>query len=172
MDLHLFKNIGYLKTGNEKQKRVYQLLTDNDILNILKPYDPILTGTIPICIDIEGSDLDIICCVKNFEVFRKALADNFGSYNSFSIHEIKPNDIGSIVANFSIDGFEVEIFGQNVPTTDQWAYRHMLAEYKILLEKGEAFRQEIIRLKQTGMKTEPAFGLLLGMENPYEELLQ
>ncbi|MCD1118127.1 DUF4269 domain-containing protein [Chryseobacterium turcicum] len=48
----------------------------------------------------------------------------------------------------------------------------MIAEYKILQEKGDKFKQKIIDLKNNGIKTEPAFGLLLGLENPYEDLLK
>ncbi len=52
------------------------------------------------------------------------------------------------------------------------AYRHMIIEYRILLEKGEAFRQSIVELKRQGMQTEPAFALLLGLKgDPYTELL-
>jgi hypothetical protein len=48
----------------------------------------------------------------------------------------------------------------------------MIAEYKILQEEGEEFKQKIIELKKQGIKTEPAFGILLGLENPYEDLLK
>jgi hypothetical protein len=49
----------------------------------------------------------------------------------------------------------------------------MITEYRILLEKGEAFRSQIVELKRQGMKTEPAFALLLGLEgDPYLELLK
>jgi hypothetical protein len=71
-----------------------------------------------------------------------------------------------------LEEFPIEIFGQNKPTIEQNAYRHMIAEYKILEEKGEEFKQKIIELKKQGIKTEPAFGMLLGLENPYEDLLK
>ena len=75
--------------------------------------------------------------------------------------------------NFKIDDFEMEIFEQNVPTQNQNGYKHMLIEHQILKTKGENFRLEIIKLKQEGYKTEPAFGLLLGLkDDPYLELLE
>ncbi len=49
----------------------------------------------------------------------------------------------------------------------------MIIEHKILSSKGDEFRAEIIRLKQDGLKTEPAFAKMLGLQgNPYEELLK
>lgn len=55
-----FLDISYLKTGTERQRKAYQVLTERAILENLAQYNPILTGTIPINIDIENSDLDII----------------------------------------------------------------------------------------------------------------
>lgn len=77
-----------------------------------------------------------------------------------------------MIANFQIDGFAIEIFGQNLPTRQQVSYRHMLIEYEVLIQKGESFRQKIIDLKKQGLKTEPAFALLLGLKgDPYQSLL-
>ena len=166
-----FLDISYLKLGNERQKKAYQVLTDHEIIEKLAPYHPILVGTIPINIDIENSDLDIICEVSDKNEFIDKLNELFGSEKDFTIHESPKFD--AIKANFIIDGFEIEIFGQNTPSTQQNAYRHMLIEHKLLLEKGEGFRQEIIDLKQQGYKTEPAFAKLLGLEgNSYKELLK
>ena len=48
----------------------------------------------------------------------------------------------------------------------------MLIEYRLLRERGEMFRQEIIALKKQGHKTEPAFAIALGLKgDPYRELL-
>lgn len=166
-----FLNIAYLLSGNEKQVKAYQVLMDNKILEKLAFYHPILVGTIPINIDIEDSDLDIICEVYNNDEFIDQLMAIFSPEKDFSVTESIKFD--AIKATFKIQDFEVEIFGQNRPTIQQNAYRHMLIEYKLLLEKGEALRQEIISLKKQGYKTEPAFAKLLGMEgNAYEELLK
>lgn len=166
-----FLNISYLQSGNEKQQQAYQVLTAHQILEKLVAFTPILSGTIPINIDIENSDLDIICYVQDKAAFTKILIGFFQNEKGFMITE-NPT-FQSIKANFFIAGFEFEIFGQPIPTIQQNAYRHMLIEHQILLEKGEAFRQEIIRLKKQGIKTEPAFAKLLGISgNPYEELLK
>jgi hypothetical protein len=49
----------------------------------------------------------------------------------------------------------------------------MLIEHSLLTEKGEHFRQEIIKLKRQGLKTEPAFAKLLGLDgDPYKAILK
>ncbi|MCV2486459.1 DUF4269 domain-containing protein [Flavobacterium sp. SH_e] len=167
-----FKNISYLKTGNPKQQFAFELLTKNKILENLTVFNPILVGTIPINIDIENSDLDIICCFENKLDFIERIKQLFEKENHFAIREIAINNQESVVANFITEGFEVEIFGQNIPTELQNGYKHMVIEDKILHSRDENFRLEIIKLKKSGLKTEPAFGLLLGLNgNVYEELL-
>ncbi|MDP9960477.1 DUF4269 domain-containing protein [Chryseobacterium lathyri] len=171
-----FTNLSYLKSGNEKQKRAYEVLDKYQVFEKLKPYSPVLAGTIPIKIDIENSDLDIICEVdlKSEEDF----LDYIMSSRLIPVDtevKIENNIIDgekSIVLNFMLEEFPIEIFGQNKPSLEQNAYRHMLAEYKILKEKGTDFKHKIIELKKQGIKTEPAFGLLMGFKNPYEDLLK
>jgi hypothetical protein len=168
-----FTKIDYLKDGNERQKKAFEVLVKYEIFTKLKDFSSILAGTIPIEIDIEGSDLDIICEVKNKVEFEKFLSQIFFELDSdLKIETITINGIESTVCNFKLDGFLIEIFGQNKPTTKQNAYLHMIAEHKILQEKGEDFKQKIIELKKKGIKTELAFGILLNLENPYEDLLK
>lgn len=142
-------------------------------MDILQDFDPIVVGTIPIGIDIDSSDLDIICFWQDQHFFNQKLADNFMIFEAFQIRIVTINSELTTIANFHIDHLEFEIFGQNVPSKSQFGYRHMLVENKLLLERGEDFRQEIINLKQQGYKTEPAFAKVLGMEgDPYQALLK
>ncbi|MHC0443008.1 DUF4269 domain-containing protein [Flavobacterium sp. 3-210] len=167
-----FSTIEYLKSGNERQILAYEILTKNKILEALVEFDPILVGTIPINIDIENSDLDIICYWQNKNHFVEKVTSLFKNKSDFTIRETVINQHESIVGNFKLDDFEIEIFGQNIPTKNQNGYRHMIIEHQILELRDENFRQEIIKLKQNGYKTEPAFAKLLGLKSdPYLELL-
>ncbi|KAF2332006.1 DUF4269 domain-containing protein [Flavobacterium daemonense] len=168
-----FTTIDYLKSGNEKQILAYETLTKNKVLEILSEFDPILVGTIPINIDIENSDLDIICYWLNKNHFVEKITSLFKKKPDFKIIETIINQQESVIASFKLDDFEIEIFGQDVPTQNQNGYRHMIIEHQILESRDEIFRQEIIQLKKNGYKTEPAFAKLLGLKNdPYSELLE
>ncbi|MCG8578242.1 MAG: DUF4269 domain-containing protein [Flavobacteriales bacterium] len=164
-----FKDINYLQKGNPKQQKAYEVLTRLEIFSLLAAFNPILVGTIPITIDIDSSDLDIICFFSSQTEFHDVIKMHFAHHHKFSI-----KSKGSrVVANFHVDGFEIEIFGQNVPTHQQLAYRHMLIEHELLLKYGEAFRQQILELKRKGHKTEPAFAKALNLTgDPYIELLK
>lgn len=168
-----FRNIEYLKFGNERQKIAFKEINKYKIFEILEAYNPILTGTIPIGIDFPESDLDIICQCENHSEFKEFLSSQFSDKTDFKVYSNNQNGVQSTVAEFKTDNFLFEIFGQNIPTEKQNAYRHMIIENKILIEKGVDFKLKIIKLKADGMKTEPAFAKLLGLEgNPYTELLK
>lgn len=168
-----FEDIGYLQNGTTRQQQAFRVLTEHRIMEKLGKFQPLLAGTIPLNIDIAGSDLDIICCLKNEEDFISNLQNQFGEMDQFKWHKTSVRNELSIVCNFMIEDFPVEIFGQAIESNKQMAYRHLLIENQLLKEKGEHFRKEIIRLKETGLKTEPAFAALLNLQSdPYIELLK
>lgn len=169
-----FTNIDYLRNGNLKQQRVYDVLNVHSVFSKLAKFNPILVGTIPINIDTNTSDLDIICYWVNKLEFTSTLKSSFCNEIDFSISEKIKNSREVVVAKFMLEEFPVEVYGQNLPTTEQNGYRHMIVEHKLLLERGEAFRLQIVRLKKQGYKTEPAFAKLLGLnsDNPFDELLK
>lgn len=168
-----FTRIEYLKLGNLRQQRAYQEILQLKIFESLEKYSPILAGTIPIEIDLPNSDLDIICACKDHDEFSSLLTQLYGNQENFNIKTVFINGTLSTISQFKTDHFEFEIFGQNIPTIEQNAYRHMLIEYEVLNRKGEQFRTEIKRLKEQGLKTEPAFAQLLGIKgDPYQGLLQ
>ncbi|WMJ71639.1 GNAT family N-acetyltransferase [Cytophagaceae bacterium ABcell3] len=168
-----FKNIDYLKSGNKRQRDAYFVLQELGVFDCLKKYSPILTGTIPLGIGLPDSDLDISCECKDHIAFTKDLAEAFDQYPDFKIWTNTHYGIKSTIASFSYEGQAIEIFGQNVPTDKQNSFRHMLIERRILQEKGTEFKNQIVELKKQGVKTEPAFAQLLGLEgDPYLELLK
>lgn len=162
-----FLDISYLKNGNERQQLVYSIITEYSILEILKEYDPIVVGTIPIEIDIPDSDLDIICNVSDFKLFQSLIHTHFKGLDLFMD---KTDDV-HYVANFSINGLAIEIYAEDKPTSMQYAYLHMIIENRLLNLLGDSFKEKVINLKQQGYKTEPAFGQLLGLKDAYTELL-
>lgn len=168
-----FANLDYLKHGTSIQQLAYHELAELGIMQILETYTPLLAGTIPLGIDIEGSDLDIICFCPETETFYSDLLHYFKDEQAFEIYKTQAYGQESVVANFIYRHFSIEIFGQNTQVKHQMAYRHMLIEYYILTSRGIKFKNAIIELKKSGIKTEPAFGILLNLEgNPYLELLK
>ncbi|KAF9659373.1 DUF4269 domain-containing protein [Tenacibaculum mesophilum] len=168
-----FRDITYLKEGTVRQKEAHKVLLELNIFELLKHFNPILVGTIPINIDVDSSDLDIICQSDNHEEFVKVVSENYGEFSRFEIKTIPSyKNLKTTIITFDYKAFPIEIFVQNKQPEKQDSYLHMLIEYQVLLKEGKEFRSKIIALKQQGFKTEPAFAQLLGLEgNPYEVLL-
>ncbi|MNI85004.1 hypothetical protein D3C73_1419600 [compost metagenome] len=81
--------------------------------------------------------------------------------------------IERVKINFTIEGWPIEIFGQNKPTHEQNGFIHMIIEDRMLKLFGKQFKEQIIKLKREGLKTEPAFANLLQLEgDPYLTLLE
>ena len=168
-----FRDIEYLKNGNLKQKQSYKILKNIKIFKILKEFNPILVGTIPIGIDVEKSDLDIVCEInlKNKDSLKNISTKNFSQFKNFKIIDTF-STTGVVVINFFVDDMEIEIYASKVSSFETNGYRHMIIEERILSCCSLKFKEKIVALKKSGIKTEPAFAKLLKLNgNPYEELL-
>ncbi len=156
----------------EKHPKLCDLIDSLGLFSELSQYCPLISGTIPLQIHHEHSDLDILCQASDLDSFERTCTKSWGEMNSFRIHRAKYNNKESSIVNFSAQGLEIEIFCQDQSVFTQNANRHYYAESKLLKILGKKFRREISELKKSGVKTEPAFGELLGLNSPYEELLK
>lgn len=168
----MFETIDYLQYGTKNQRRAYSAIKNLGIMQNLSEYNPILCGTIPIGIDIVNSDLDIIMHVEEFSSFEYKVKTLFGNEQNFTFKKTSIRNTPVVKANFEFEGFEFELFGQAQPVKEQYAYLHMIVEDSIL-KHNPRFKEEVIILKEQGVKTEPAFCTLLHLEgDPYEALLE
>jgi len=166
-----FKDITYLKTGNSRQQKTYRLLQEHRIIEVLLEFNPLVVGTIPIGIDIDSSDVDIILHTQDFEGLLSIVEREFSEHSGFNCFEIPEKDV--LIVHFSIENLPFELYVGKKPSHTQNGYLHMLKEAAILEAKGEDFRKAVIHLKQEGVKTEPAFCKLLGLKgDPYIALLE
>ncbi|RZL16419.1 MAG: DUF4269 domain-containing protein [Hymenobacter sp.] len=174
--MHNWHDPSYLQHGTLQQQQACQVLQALEVKRRLAAYEPVLTGTVPLDIDVPGSDLDIICAVPLAAqpAFAQLLRAHYGHLPGFSLRRGLVGGLESVVSNFYCEGLPIEVFGQGLPTRQQNAYRHLLVEHAVLQTGGEAWRLAVRALKQQGLKTEPAFARLLRLPNhsPYQALLQ
>ncbi|MBY7142160.1 DUF4269 domain-containing protein [Virgibacillus sp. NKC19-3] len=161
-----------MQMGNKKQQKAYAVIRELNICDDLSSCNPVLCGTLPIGIDILGSDLDIVMEVQDLDYFEERLQILYHSKGNFKLKRTTIRGNPVVKANFFFRNFEFELFGQSQPVLKQNAYLHMLIEHK-LLEKRPNLKEKVINLKKQGYKTEPAFCTLLGIPgDPYEGLIQ
>jgi len=166
-----WRDVRYLAQGTLRQQQALTALSNTRVLDVLVDFDPILAGTIPLDVDIDGSDLDIICCVPDAMHFATCVAEAFSGLEGYSLRRGNIHGDYTTLAGFRADGFEFEIFGQNVPVDHQAAVVHLDVEARLLALGGEASRTKIRELKRSGVKTEPAFAAWLQLEgDPWDAL--
>lgn len=159
--------------GNERQKKAYEALRALELFDKLKAYTPVLAGTVPIDVDLPSSDLDVICSAPNLENFAKELQTLYGAQEGFDLHHKLFRSQPAVVARFKAGGFVIEIFAQGSSVFTQPAVIHMLIEARLLAFAAPAAKEKIRLLKQTGMKTEPAFAETFDIKgDAFEELLK
>jgi predicted metalloenzyme YecM len=156
----------------ESNTSVYNALKNSKVLTILKKYSPLVAGTFPLGISNEKSDLDILIGANELGTIEEILKTNFQNTKDFRLEKLEVSKEPTLVCSFSNDNISFEIFVQKIPAVKQTAYSHFLVEEKLLSIGGNSFSQKIKNLRQSGLKTEPAFSTALNLTgNPYQELL-
>ncbi|WP_017689308.1 DUF4269 domain-containing protein [Paenibacillus sp. PAMC 26794] len=166
--------MAHLASGNARQQNAYHVLQSSGLLDILADYHPFPAGTVPIDIDIPGSDLDLLCYAADLDAFEAEMYGQIGAVGEFQC--VRGGDLPDqrpyVTCNLPVGHWPVEIFAQSVPVNRQNAYLHMIVEWRLLQLWGDAGHREIRRLKQAGWKTEPAFASVLGLQgDPYVDML-
>ncbi len=168
-----FRSLTYLKSGNSRQQEAFDCLDRFKLFQILEEFDPVLVGTIPLGIDIAGSDLAILCSAKVLsrveEILKSQLKVARVQTNQCSFSD-QPD---ALALRIETDPQPIEIFVQNLPTARQRGYLHLIAEARLLRIGGPAAIDSIREMKFHGLKTEPAFAKYFGIEgDPYSEILK
>lgn len=170
-----WRDLSYLAAGTENQRRAWSALRLLGLPERLNSFDPVLTGTFPLALEIPGSDLDLICEVHDLDRFAAEVKRLFSSMTDFEFHISLHQSLPSAVCNFVAgdgSGLPVQLFGQPCPTERQHAYRHMVMEARLLDLGGPAAAAAIRAMKLAGAKTEPAFAAYFGLTgDPYQALL-
>ncbi|WP_440118723.1 DUF4269 domain-containing protein [Paenibacillus sp. QZ-Y1] len=162
--------MAHLASGNVRQQDAYQVLRASGLLHILAANHPYPAGTVPIDIDIPGSDLDLLCEAEDLGAFENLLHRHLGEMQGFRCErgEGSPGKLPYVTCCLQMGNWPIEIFAQSIPVSSQNAYVHMLVEWDLLQLWGAAGHREIRRLKLKGLKTEPAFASVLGLQgDPY-----
>jgi hypothetical protein len=138
---------------------------------VLADYDPLLTGTLPLGLDLPDTDLDVICQVEDFTAFCTVMRAMYGEYDEFECTTTARGGIPSAACSFRYNRFRVKVVGQPVPTRDQDAYRRTTAAARLLRMAGETALEEVRRLRVAGMQTSLAVSAYFQLEGEPEQAL-
>ena len=151
--------------------RYLEVLERTEVMAKLAAFNPHVVGTPPLGLDLSTSDIDVICFAPDADAFTCAVWKAFGPRPEFRMWQWIGRD-RPVVANFADAGWMIEVFGQASPISDQFGWRHFLVEQRLLALGGDSFREAVMAQRTSGMKTEPAFAAVLGLDgDSYKALL-
>jgi hypothetical protein len=172
LESETFLQPDYLRLGNPNQQELWEDLEKWKILKNLIGFKPTLAGTIPIGIDTETSDVDILVKYNVPSHLQKICYAKFRNFANYSFSEKTISLRVTLICRFSTPKFQYEIFGQSLEPTEQYAWIHMMVENRFLSLANENFRETIRELKRSGLKTEHAFCEALALKgDPFKTLL-
>ena len=142
------------------------------ILQALAAYDPHVAGTPPLGVDTPQSDIDILCCAPDMAQFFRDVVALYSALPGFSCWQWVSGE-RPLIVNFTLHGWEFELFASPQPVEQQAGWRHFTIERRLLGLGGETFKTKVMSLRSEGYKTEPAFWAALEMQgNAYAGLLK
>ena len=148
-----------------------QVVQNLSLLTILHEFDPVIIGTPPLGIALETSDIDIACSANNLAQFKTIIVTKFSKFDRFQCYDSIWQNQNSVIVQFHAYDWDIELFCQMIPTHQQRGVRHFNIEQR-LFNIEPKLRGVILRLKQHGLKTEPAFAQALGLSgDPYVSIL-
>jgi hypothetical protein len=157
----------------EENKKVFSAIENLQVLTRLKEFSPIIVGTFPLGISNKNSDVDILLWAPNLEFLMTELQSEYSRFGGFNSYKSFSGSIPYCVVRFEFDGVPFELYGEATPTLRQRAYRHFQVEERILKLGGEPLKTKIMKLRSSGLKTEPAFASVLQLQgDPYDALLE
>ena len=145
-----------------------QALAASNIMEGLSLYQPTVVSTIWAGLDIETSDINILCSYQDEAAYRSDLEQFLSSFEFIEIESGEQR----VVARFQFQNFPFEIFASPTPIEDQSGWRHFQIMQRLVELPYPTLISDLVNCKRRGMKTEPAIAKLLRLEgDPYESVL-
>lgn len=141
----------------EKNNFIYKRVSDSRILSVLKEFDPLIAGTFPLELNNKDSDVDLILNCNDLKLLSQILNESYGNLEDFKEDNLSVRNIPSYIANFSFESVKFEIFAQDKPSVQQRAYVHFQTQEQLLKLGGQKLKNEVLKLRNDGLKTEEAF---------------
>ncbi len=142
-----------------RKDEALQALGRSAILDSLSDYSPTVVSTLLVGLDIEGSDIDVICCYPTQARFVEDLRCCCQQHEDFHLSVATDR----VVASFTVDGFCIELFATEQAIQKQAAYQHFQVMQRLVELGGNRFTESVKLLKRKGLKTEPAIAQLLNL---------
>lgn len=157
----------------EENKKIFNALEESGILKTFKKFTPFVAGTFPLGVYTAKSDLDVLMYAEDLNELEHDLHSAYGKLANYTSRRSQVDGPETLIVNFMVNEVPFEVFAQNRAVTKQKAYLHFQIEERLLKNGGKNFSKKVLENRLRGLKTEPAFAHVLGIEgDAYAEMLQ
>ncbi|MGY4314884.1 hypothetical protein ACVWW1_004211 [Bradyrhizobium sp. JR3.5] len=126
-------------------------VTSSAVMELLKPFDPRIVGTLPLGLAVPGSDIDIVCHAPDPNAFADIVWTHCQSADDFVLYRWAKGTCPAI-ARFVWDGWPFELFGDQRPVNQQQGWIHFEAERRLLALDNGRLRRAVGKLRADGLK--------------------
>jgi hypothetical protein len=120
----------------------YQRLQDDDLMDVLSPYAPVVVGSYPLQIAGPDDPVEIVCRAIDLPAFARAMERSHGEHEGFQLHGGLLDNQDAVFAEFSLDGMAVEVSATS-DHVNQRLGRATLGVDHVLDESGELARNRL-----------------------------
>jgi hypothetical protein len=163
-DLRVAPVLTCVGDGPHRAAREWQRL---GVRRELARFDPVVVSSLAAGLDADGSDLDVVCDLRQPGFVERAHAA-YGTRPDFAAWTTNDRTL----VRFFGEELQVELVGEARPVEAQSAYRHAVAQRRLVEIGGEALAARVRGLRRDfALKTEPALATALDLAgDPYESI--
>ncbi|MGY4226556.1 hypothetical protein ACVMIH_003917 [Bradyrhizobium sp. USDA 4503] len=113
-------------------------VTSSAVMELLKPFDPRIVGTLPLGLAVPGSDIDIVCHASDPNAFADIVWAHYQACDDFVLFRWT-SGTRPVIARFVCDGWPFELYGDLRLVEQQRGWIHFKVERRLLaLDDGGA----------------------------------
>lgn len=155
----------------EKHPKAWKALQESKVLALFRDNNPLVVGTFPLGIETSKSDVDILMESSDLDGMERLLTKHFSHLPNFVVETQDVDELQTLICHFDLNDVPFELFVQNKETVKQTAHRHFLIEERFLKIGGSLFKEAVMKERNNGLKTEPAYAKVLNLNGNSAQLL-
>jgi len=144
-----------------------------DLFALLSAYQPLPSGGSLIGVSGKEADLDVLLNVKSPLTEAEQIAEICRAATGLSckVELHAAENCANVVLQSAVG--DVEFFLENRPIFQQRSHRHLVNEWRLLVQHGQPLAESVRQLKASGLNTEQAFcrAAKLDEQSPFQTLL-
>ena len=145
----------------EANSRVFNAITESNILTTLNRYHPLIVGAYPLGLYTENSNIEILLSGENLPDLISNVKKYCDKFDQFKINFGDNNS--SVRINFIFSGFQFELYSEKSHSLQQQGCKHFQIGERLLKIGSPQFKKNVIQSRDQGLSVEASFKKALSL---------